>query len=136
MKRRRARLALFLAILVVGGTLAGKSIIGRRPFRHLDAAGISAVRVGLYPPDTEFDLTREEIEALIPLLREVVTYRRDDTFRKYAGQAVIFTLTGTDGTQTTVQAYNPFLVIDGAGYRTKYAPCEALNRFGHNLPER
>lgn len=136
MKTSRTLLALCLAILVIGGVLAGKSMIGKHPFKHLDAAEISAVRVGLYPPDTEFDLTREEIEALIPLLRKVVTYRRDDTFREYAGQAVIFTLTGTDGTQTTVQAYNPFIVIDGAGYRTKYAPCEALNRFGNYPPSR
>lgn len=32
-----------------------------------------------------------------------------------------------DGTQTEVMVYNPFLVIDGVGYKTKYEPCEALN---------
>ena len=39
----------------------------------------------------------------------------------------------TDGTQTEVMAYNPFLVIDGIGYKTKYEPCEALNSYANQL---
>ncbi len=38
-----------------------------------------------------------------------------------------------DGTETEITACNPFLVIDGAGYRTKYAPCEALNSYANRL---
>ena len=34
-----------------------------------------------------------------------------------------------DGTQTDIMAYNPFIVIDGIGYKTKYEPCEALNSY-------
>ena len=39
----------------------------------------------------------------------------------------------TDGTQTSIMAYNPFLVIDGIGYKTKYEPCEALNSYANRL---
>lgn len=39
----------------------------------------------------------------------------------------------SDGTQTSIMAYNPFLVIDGTGYRTKYEPCEALNSYANRL---
>ena len=31
--------------------------------------------------------------------------------------------------------YNPFLVIDGVGYKTKYEPCEALNHYANRLLE-
>lgn len=87
----------------------------------------------LYPPDATLELTQEEIEDLIPILNRVVSYRRDDTYREYTGQAVIFTLTKTDGSQLRVQAYNPFIIIDGVGYRTKYEPCEELNQLGNDL---
>ena len=38
-----------------------------------------------------------------------------------------------DGTQTDIMAYNPFIVIDGIGYKTKYEPCEALNSYANEL---
>ena len=74
-----------------------------------------------------------ETETLAGYLRDVVIYQKDDSYTEYAGQGVIYTLTMTDGTQTTVMAYNPFLVIDGVGYRTKYQPCEALNGYANRL---
>ena len=53
-----------------------------------------------------------------------VSYGGDNnSYTEYAGQGVIFTLTMEDGTQTEIMAYNPFLVIDGVGYKTKYEPC-------------
>ena len=48
---------------------------------------------------------------------------------------MVFTLHMTDGSTTDVMAYNPFLVIDGVGYRTKYEPCEALSRYANQLLE-
>ena len=52
---------------------------------------------------------------------------------EYDGQGVVFTLTMVDGTQTDIMAYNPFIVIDGIGYKTKYEPCEALNSYANEL---
>ena len=64
---------------------------------------------------------------------DVVIYNKDNSFTEYSGQGVIFTLTMADGTQTEIMAYNPFLVIDGVGYKTKYEPCQALNRYANRL---
>ena len=67
------------------------------------------------------------------ILNAVVLYKKDNSYTKYSGQAVTFALTMADGTQTEIMAYNPFLVIDGVGYRTKYEPCEALNNYANKL---
>ncbi len=48
-----------------------------------------------------------------------------------AGRRLCITAALADGTERTVYAYNPFLIIDGIGYRTKYKPCEALSRFAN-----
>ena len=64
---------------------------------------------------------------MVEYLKDVVIYNEDNSYKEYSGQGVIFTLNMTDGTQTSIMAYNPFLVIDGIGYKTKYEPCEALN---------
>lgn len=104
-----------------------------QPFQELTARDIQSVKVGLYPPGAEFTLTREEIEELAPLLNGVVVYQRDDSYREYDGQACLFTLTLADGSRTTVNAYNPFLIVDGVGRRCEYGPCEALSHFANTL---
>ena len=106
---------------------------GQRPFQDLEAADLAAVSVSLLPPDVTVTLDGAQRAELAALLREVVVYQRDDAYGQYAGQAVIFTLEMADGAVRTVTAYNPFLVLDGAGYRTAYAPCEALNAFANGL---
>lgn len=104
---------------------------GKSPFRDLDASQIAYAQVQLLPPDKTAEIA--DTKALAALLQDVVIYEKDDSYRKYSGQAAIFTLTMTDGTQVEIMAYNPFLVIDGAGYKTKYAPCEALNGYANQL---
>ena len=42
-------------------------------------------------------------------------------------------ITRTIGAATEVRAYNPFLIIDGQGYRTEYQPCENLNRIANTI---
>lgn len=123
-----------LCVLVLAGIVPAKIfLLGAKPLKNLRAEDISSTKVELYPPDVTFQLTDEEIARLIPILNRVVIYQRDDTYGESDGQAVIFTLTKTDGTQLRVQAYNPFIVIDGVGYRTKYGPCEELNALGNKL---
>ncbi|MDE6923350.1 MAG: hypothetical protein K2P01_07330 [Oscillospiraceae bacterium] len=121
-----------LALVVLTGILA-QFFTGTRPFKDLTAGDIQAVKLELFPPSAEFNLTPEEIEELAPLLNDVVVYRRDDSWRDYDGQLCRFTLILADGSQTTVSAYNPFLIVDGVGRRTKYEPCEALNHFANTL---
>lgn len=127
MKRR------VVALILIGllGLAACFGWSGKRPYKNLTGGQISGAEVQLMPPDTTLRI--EDVDALAELLNDVVIYQRDDSYTEYAGQAVVFTLTMTDGSVTSVTAYNPFLVIDGVGYRTKYEPCEALNHYANQL---
>ena len=89
--------------------------------------------VRLTPPGETIQIT--EMTELVNLLKDVVIYNEDNSYTEYCGQGVIFTLTMANGTQTSIMAYNPFLVIDGVGYKTKYEPCEALNQYANMLLE-
>lgn len=67
------------------------------------------------------------------ILHKVVIYKEDNAYTEYAGQGVSYEITKTDGTITRIIAYNPFVIIDGVGYKTKYEPCEQLNWLGNNI---
>ena len=120
-----------LAVLLA--LAAGLLFWGRRPFRDLEAADIAAASVTLMPPDVTLELDEAEIKTLAELLGDLRITRPDQSYTEYAGQAVQFTVTFADGTKTEVTDYNPFLIIDGTGWRTAYGPCEALNRFANEL---
>ncbi len=82
-----------------------------------------------------YNSTRET-EELVSYLNEVVIYNKDNSYTEYDGQAVIFTLSLADGSQVEIIAYNPFIIIDGIGYKCKYEPCEALNHYANELMTR
>ena len=116
-----------LCIVVVAFLFA----MGKKPYKKLDATQIVSAKVLLSPPGRTVEI--EDIPELVVYLNDVVIYNQDNSYTEYAGQAAIFTLTMTDGTQTNITAYNPLLVSDGVGYKTKYEPCEALNRYANEL---
>ena len=127
-------------ILIVGVVLAvllalaaGLLFWGRRPFRDLEAADITAASVTLMPPDVTLELDEAEIKTLAELLGDLRITWPDQYYTEYAGQAVQFTVTFADGTETELTDCNLFLIIDGTGWRTAYGPCEALNRFANEL---
>ena len=120
-----------LAVLLA--VAAGLLLRGRRPFRDLEAADITAASVTLMPPDVTLELDGAEIGTLAELLGDLRITWPDQSYTEYAGQAVRFTVTFADGTETEVTDYNPFLIIDGTGWRTAYGPCEALNSFSNEL---
>lgn len=120
--------AAVLAVLLRGGKFQQQ-----RPFQNLEAEDILAASVELTPPGETVKV--EDLEKLAELLRETVIYQKDNSYNQYNGQAVTFTITMADGTETKIMAYNPFLVLDGVGYRTEYEPCEALNAYANLLLE-
>ena len=67
------------------------------------------------------------VSDLTTILRSIETYERDNYFNDYAGQWATFVITLKSGETLAVAAHNPFIVINGIGYRTKYDPCEALH---------
>ena len=82
------------------------------------------------------DCICSDYNLLVSYLNEVVIYNKDNSYTEYAGQAVIFTLSLADGSQVEIIAYNPFIIIDGIGYKCKYEPCEALNHYANELMTR
>ena len=108
-------------------------VSGRKPYKNLETVQIISAEVQLSPPNITIQIT--EIKELVDLFKDVVIYHEDNSYTEYDGQAVTFTLVMADGTKTSIMAYNPFLVIDGVGYKTKYEPCEALNHYANMLLE-
>ena len=131
MKNRWPWIVIAAAVFMCGTLLMFSA--GTRPFQSLKAEEIREASVRLTPPDIQLAVNKEETEEMAEILRRVVVYRKDDSYKEYMGQYVEFTITKTDGTVTTVGAYNPFLIIDGVGYRAKYGPCEELNRLANDL---
>lgn len=132
MKRGKRWLLALLCLAVIGcGIWAASAMAGRRPYKDLTAADIRSATVQLTPPDTTLEIP--DTAELAEYLSQVVIYGRDGSYTEYAGQGVIFTLHLADGSTAEVMAYNPFLVIDGVGYRTKYEPCEALSCYANKL---
>ena len=136
MKKRTLILSLICLALLTGITIflaagGGKRLHPGKPFEDLNASDIAWATVQLTPPDKTIQIV--ETEELAALLRDVAIYEKDNSYRDYCGQAATFSLTMTDGSYTRIMEYNPFLVIDGVGYRTEYEPCEALNQYANEL---
>ena len=113
-------LFLIISILIV--------FMGRKPFKNIE---ITSASVQLLPPDETIQIV--DVEELEELLKNVIIYKRDDSFTEYTGQAVVFTITKNDSSTIEVTAYNPFIIIDGKGYKCKYEPCEKLNSYANEL---
>ncbi len=132
MKGRKWILILVVVILFSG--TAAIAAAGKRPFKNLNAQKIASASVWLGPPDQTMKIS--DLQTLAHLLQQVRVYRRDDSYDQYAGQTCVFEIQYTDGTQLKVAAFNPFIIIDGKGYRCDYESCEALNRFANELLRR
>ena len=126
------RASLFLLALACMMALSGCSA-PKRPFRELTGAEIRSASVQLSPPD--LTVLIQDTDRLAELLQAVTLYEEAPSYSEYAGQAADFTLELEDGTQTTVSALSPFLILDGVGYRAEHDSCEALSRYASVLLE-
>ena len=130
--KKKALISVLTCISVIGTVMMVYYAVGRKkPFKDLEPSEIVSATVRLTPPDTTIQI--EEIGELTGYLNEVVIYNKDNSYTEYSGQGVIFTLKLSDGTQTEVMGYNPFFVVDGVGYKTKYEPCQALSAYANRL---
>ena len=129
--------AMIAAAAIVCVLAAGLFVFrGQRPYGDLKPSHVVSAAVRLSPPDRTVPIAETDIAELVSYLNEVVIYNEDQSYTEYAGQAAVFTLKMADGTQEEIAAYNPFVVINGTGYRTKYEPCEKLNRYANELLNR
>ena len=131
MKKKKILLITGVFFVIISSRFIFTHIAGKKPFKDLEASNIISASVRLSPPDKTIQII--DLDELATYLNDVVIYGEDNSYTEYAGQGVIFTIAKADGTQTEVMAYNPFLVIDGIGYKTKYKPCEALNAYANRL---
>ena len=133
MRKRTMVISLICILLAVFTMIIFVFASGRKPYKDLETAQIVSATVQLSPPGKIIQIT--ETKELVNLLKDIVVYNKDNSYTDYSGQGITFTLVMIDGTQTSIMEYNPFLVIDGAGYKTKYEPCEALNHYANRLLE-
>lgn len=136
MKRKNLWITAVVVVIILAGGLGWYFLgggVGKKPFADLKASDIQSATVRLSPPDATYHVL--DLEKLTGYLQNLVIYEEDNSYTEYAGQGVIYTLTMADGTERTVTAYNPFLIVDGVGYRTKHEPCEALSRYGNKIAE-
>ena len=135
MKRKRIWIGVLVCVVIVAIGLASWHFVRRsveeKPFADLEASDIQRATVTLSPPDMT-DVV-PDLQNLAGYLQNLVIYEEDDSYTEYTSQAVTYTLTMRDGTERTVTDYNPFLIVDGVGYRTEYGPCEDLNRYGNAI---
>ena len=126
---KKKRYAIIFVILCV--VLCLLPALVKKPYRHLAETDVIAATVSLTPPDKTVPVT--DISYLVDCLHELVFFYEDNSYSEYVGQAVTFTLEMSDGSQEIITAYNPFAIINGTGYRTKYGPCEKLNDYANRL---
>ena len=127
-KNKKAWILIALVALVLIGSVMLIAFQGRKPLKNIE---LVSATVQLMPPDKTIQIN--DLDELEDLLEDIVIYNQDDSYTKYVGQAVVFSVTMLDGSQMEVTAYNPFVIIDGVGYRCKYEPCEKLNSFANGL---
>ena len=124
--------AIFTAAVIIAVLTAGVIISrGKMHYKDLKASDIVSVAVYLSPPDETVQITNAE--ELVSYLRKGTIYNEDTSYTDYCGQTVMFTLTMADGSQEKITACNPFVIINGIGYKTKYEPCEQLSRYANKL---
>ena len=129
--KKKAVIAMAVVIVVLtAGVIISR---GKMPYKDLKASDIASVAVYLSPPNKTVQITDAEIEELVSYLNEIVIYNEDNAYTDYCGQTVMFTLTMADGSQEEITAFNPFVIINGIGYKTKYEPCEQLSRYANKL---
>lgn len=134
---KHKKILLIALICLIGIGISVPLFSGHRPFKNLTAEDITSANVRLSPPDTTIQISEtEELEELASYLNEVVIYNKDNSYTEYVGQGAIFTLSLADGSQVEIIEFNPFIIIDGTGYKCKYEPCEALNNYANGLMSR
>ena len=103
--------------------------VEKKPYSKISESDIAEVSIlfGTYEP---YQLTENETEEFINMLKDVVIYKKDNTYVEYTGvKKSMFCIEKTNGKKIYIGTANPFFIINGTGYRTEYLPCDRLSRF-------
>ena len=132
MKRKILTIAAIVLAVVLIMTI-GTWVIGRKPFKNLNADEIRSVTIHLWPPNESMELTDAEIEELVGLLQQVEIHHPTWMHHASGGQSNVMTITFQDGSVKEVNQFGSILIIDGMGYRAEYEANEAINQFSNKL---
>lgn len=116
-------------LLISFGVMYIYNCIEKKPYAKISKNDISEVSIlfGTYEP---YQLTENATDEFINMLKDVVIYKKDNTYVEYNGvQTSMFCIEKTNGKKIYISAANPFFIINGTGYRTEYLPCDRLSRF-------
>lgn len=132
MRKKSVLLVCFAAVALLAGILTVPMLVGSRPFKDLRIEEVASIELTASPPGVTTQITeQEQIEEIVNALKQVIIYEKSDEWQEYDGQYVAFALMMKSGERTEAAAYNPFVILNGQGYRTKYEPCEALSQLGN-----
>lgn len=126
-------LSLICAVIIILVVLL-LNLSGKKPFKVLQTDDVIKVEVLVQPPNTTKEISdSSQIQKLVEILNRVVIYKKDNSWREYSGQYVLYTITKKNGEVITIGAYNPFLIMNDVSYKTKYQPCEDLNALANSI---
>ena len=132
MRKKKLLFLTSCAALLFAGVFVFVCARGTKPFLDLRTEDVLSVSVLVCPPDTiRLFESDEEIREIVRALNAVTVYEKNDDWRSYCGQYVAYTLFMHSGETLEVAAYNPFLIINGQGYKTTYEPTEHLNNIAN-----
>lgn len=131
MKHKTIFLIIGAVTLVMAAVILISGRLGKTPFSELRTEDIASVTVEITPPGKTAEL--ENITEFVAAVNKVVTYEKDDSYSEYVGQAVVYTIKLKDGRVITVSALNPFVVVDGVGYKADDESCNTLSSIAGKL---
>ncbi len=100
-----------------------------------DLKHVKSISVTIRPPESTIELSEEQIDEVVNILKKATIGQKDDSYRELNGQWVEYDITYKDGSSISVASFNPYIVIDGVGYETDYEACEELSSYANSLLE-
>lgn len=98
-----------------------------------DLENFTRVEITHYVLGEHREMTDGEFAQLKALLRNIVLQEEDTSGDMLFGDTLTYTLYKENGVSVTIQPGGNLITIGSRRFYTEYAPCEALNQFGHNI---
>ena len=132
-RQRRILYAAMIALLLLVPSVALFFQSSEKPFRDLEAGQVVGVCVEAASSGEAVALDEQAVADFVSVLQAVKLYGEDPGYQEASGPFVTFSFALSDGTEHTVSACAPYVVIDGTGYRTDVEPCQALSSLAEQL---
>ena len=125
-----------VVILVVFIFVLFKLNTGENPFKTLKPEEVQKIELLVRPPYSIIEITSaKQIQEIINELNQVVIYEEDNSWKEVDGQYIQYIITMTNGQVKTIGAYDTCIIIEGVGYKSKYAIFENLNKIANSIIE-